>query len=167
MGWRHKGDSMKNLLLAVALAMVALPAQALDRADFLGATKLSRTGSAKVIRTPDCRQGERVDALRLVVRNSPAYIEQLGVQYRNGRTEYFRFRQQMPGNSQTRWIDLRGNNGKCVAAVQIVGQSLNLLQKSTVEVYGRVRNNNGGGWPGGNDGWPNDNDRDDRRDRRN
>lgn len=148
---------MKQLITAMAVAMMALPA--LARPEFLGSTKLSRTGGAKVIYTPACRQGERMDALRIVVRNQPAAIQQLGVQFRNGATQYFRIQQQFPANSQTRWIDLRGN-GRCVTAIQIVGQSLNLIQKATVEIYGRVRQNNGGGWPGdGNGGgWPGDDD---------
>lgn len=141
--------------------MMALPAEALARPEFLGSTKLSRTGSTKVIRTPACRQGERMDAVRITVRNQPAYIEQLGLQFRNGGTQYFTVRQEFPGNSRTRWIALR--NPRCITAIQISGQSLNLVQKATVEIEGRVRNNNGGGWPGGGNGggWPGDEDEDD------
>lgn len=149
---------MKNLLVAMALGMMALPAQALElnRVVSLGATKLSRTGSTSTFRAPPCRQDERVEAIRIVVYNQPAQIQQLGLQFRNGNTQYFRVNQQFPGNSRTRWVDVRGN-GKCITAIQISGQSMNILQKATVEVQGRVRNI-GGGWPGGGNGggWPGD-----------
>ncbi len=153
---------MKSLLVALALGMMALPAHALDRAEYLGSVRLSRTGGVKSFRTPACRPGERTDAFRITVRNQPAYIDQVGLQFRNGQTQYFRVQQNFPANSRTRWVDLRGN-GRCIAAVQISGQSLNLLQKATVDIEGRVMNNNGGGWPGGGNGggWPGDDDGDD------
>lgn len=158
---------MKTLLLAAAVGMMALPAEALEleRVVLLGQTQLSRTGSSKVLRAPACRQGERMNAIRIAVRNQPAYIDQVGVQFRNGNTQYFRVRQDFPGNSRTRWVDLRGK-GHCITAVQVSGQSRNLLQKATVEIHGRTMNNNGGGWPGGGGnggGWPEDDYDDDDR----
>ncbi len=145
---------MTKLLLALAVGAMALPAQALElnRTVLLGAAKLSRTGSTINFRAPACRQGEKMDAVRIVVRNQPAYVDQLGVQFKNGNTQYFRVRQDFPGNSRTRWVDLRGN-GHCITAVQLSGRSLNFLKKATVEVQGRTRNNNGGG-----NGWPSDDD---------
>ncbi len=144
---------MKTLIVALALGFLALPAQA--RQEYLGGGRLSRSGGAITFATQTCRQGERMDALRIVVRNQPALIDMLGVQYRNGRVERIRVQTQFPANSQTRWINLRGNG--CARAIQITGRSLNLLQKATVEIYGHIRQNHG--WPGGNNGgWPGEND---------
>lgn len=142
---------MKTILVAAAVSFMALPAFA--RSEFLGSGRFSRTGSAVSVYGPRCRQGEVMDGMRLIVRNQPAYVDQIAVRFDNGRVQRFAVRQNFPANSQTRWIDLQSNT--CVNAVQVTGQSLNLLQKATAEIWGRV---NYYGWPGGgnggNGGWP-------------
>lgn len=156
---------MKTLLVALVMTFAVQAAEA--RPEFLGSGKFSRTGSAITVNGPRCTKFEQMDAVRLAVRYQPAYVQEIAVQFQNGRVQRIPIQMNFPANSRTRWIDLR-SNGRCVNAVRVIGQSQNVFQKATAEIYGRVRNNNGGngGWPGGNGGnggnggWPDDDDND-------
>ena len=94
---------------------------------YLGQVYLGVTRSQVQLYTNTCGvRGGRIDAIRFQVLNAGADIDSIMVQFGNGQWQNFNFghRNFRPGQS-SQWLNLRGQNDRCVRRVIVTGDTDN------------------------------------------
>ena len=126
----------KMKLMLIALTMTTgLSAQA---AQLLGSTHLARHYTdLDVIKMTPAKCG--LKKIKLKVTKRKADIEEIAVQYAaTGNWDFLPVRKNFKRGSESRWIDLRGNNNRCIKKIAVVGDSDGLpFRQAKITVFGK------------------------------
>jgi Protein of unknown function (DUF2541) len=127
-----------SVLIASSLAFPLVSQARPFEGHLLGKTQLSYSESDRdVIRLGACPPNRKVTSLKVAATQGDADIRLLRVRYGNNQTEELWVRSRLNRGSETRWIDLKGNQ-RCVTAILIVGDTVNSSPRpATLQVYGR------------------------------
>ena len=91
---------------------------------------------------PSCNQSDnlRVHQVRVVVKNNPAEINKVRIQFQNGEDQFFNVNKHLAVGQMSPWVDLNGGS-RCIKRVTFVGDADTLGYKpnarSTIVVQGR------------------------------
>jgi hypothetical protein len=78
-----------------------------------------------------------LSALKIQIQTRAADIDHIAVQYGNGNWDELLVRDRFGRGSESRWIDLRGNE-RCIQTIAVVGESMGLPgRQATVIVLGK------------------------------
>jgi hypothetical protein len=93
----------------------------------LGQVRLTDRKDRDVIVLPPCKANGnvRVNRLRLKINQHPAEINRFKVVYHNGEMQVLSVKQTFRADSQSRWIDLKGN-ARCIKQIVIIGDTQSL-----------------------------------------
>jgi hypothetical protein len=90
----------------------------------LGQVRLTDAKDKDVVRLPACSTSAnvKVNRVQMVVKEHPAEINRFKVVYHNGEMQVLDVKEQFKADSQSRWIDLKGQ-ARCIKELIIIGDT--------------------------------------------
>ena len=125
--------SRATVFLLTTLGSISLAA----RERLLGQTRISfGTDFDYLAIANDCKRPS-LSAMKIKVLKAPVEIKSISIRYGNNKTDELPVRKNFAKNSESKWLDLKGDR-RCVKAVAVLGKTKNQAsQQALVQFYGR------------------------------
>lgn len=138
-------------LLGIITGLLMMSSLQAEAAEFLGQARIDNWQGSDMVTVSKCG----ITHIQMQVIGNDLRVENLNVQYGNGRWDRLNVRERFNKGSSSRWIDLNAG-ARCVSRIYIDAQTNNGFRPSKINFYGLRNGNNGPGWPGDDDEDEND-----------